>query len=470
MTSESESFDPSVARVVALALPGARITHSTQRHRATRAVRLRPGLGLGVIEGGELVVATLAALKEIGWSDAVAEQLTQAGVSGIVIVDGDDDAFQALACQTQPLPVAVVCGRPSEARHIEELLAATIARARRELYDYAQQLQHQVVDLAISGGGLEDVARALARVSGLTVVIRAGERVLHRSPEAWLPASTVPNGILDRDSAAPIRRAGEVRGACVLYGNGGQARDAVLGAVRGATACSIVLGREEPDPPLLALLDREREPTVPAQEMRRAGYDFDRPQMAVAVRPADGDLLGAFRLRWPQHAHALHDGTLLVLASGTSGAELAAHISSLSPDATVAWASQGAGVHAAVEALVNARSALGLGIKLGLRIAGHASLIADLALQTLPEDRARTYVSEVLGPIAANERDVERRTLWTYLSSNRNAAAASTALNVHRNTVLYRLRGIEHELGRSLDDAATLFDLELALRLRRLFS
>jgi purine catabolism regulator len=55
--------------------------------------------------------------------------------------------------------------------------------------------------------------------------------------------------------------------------------------------------------------------------------------------------------------------------------------------------------------------------------------------------------------------------LRAYLACGRNAKAAARKLQVHRNTLQYRLRRIETLLDRSLDDPDVLFLLELACRI-----
>jgi DNA-binding PucR family transcriptional regulator len=57
-------------------------------------------------------------------------------------------------------------------------------------------------------------------------------------------------------------------------------------------------------------------------------------------------------------------------------------------------------------------------------------------------------------------------TLRGYLLAGRNARAAAEALQIHRNTLPYRLRRIEEVLGVDLTDADDLFTLELAIRMR----
>ncbi len=56
-------------------------------------------------------------------------------------------------------------------------------------------------------------------------------------------------------------------------------------------------------------------------------------------------------------------------------------------------------------------------------------------------------------------------TLAAYLQAGRNAKQAAERLQIHRNTLLYRLRRIEQRLDVSLTDPEVLFELDLATRI-----
>ena len=60
------------------------------------------------------------------------------------------------------------------------------------------------------------------------------------------------------------------------------------------------------------------------------------------------------------------------------------------------------------------------------------------------------------------------QTLETYLDNAGDAARATTALNIHRTTLYYRLGRLKSEHGIDLLDGLTRTDLHAALKLRRL--
>lgn len=79
--------------------------------------------------------------------------------------------------------------------------------------------------------------------------------------------------------------------------------------------------------------------------------------------------------------------------------------------------------------------------------------VAVRALATADLDQARAFVARELGPLASGDQATRRlaATVRTYLDENGSRARAARRLNVHENTVAYRLRQAEEILGRSVD-------------------
>jgi hypothetical protein len=366
-----------------------------------------------------------------------------------------------------PLPVAFVHAPMEEVRRLEEDLAAAIAKSRQELYTLVQQLQRQVVDLAISGRGFEDVVRATAQVTGFRVLARIGKRVFHRSPERWLSAED-DREILD-GAEAVIGRPDHPEGVCVLYGGSGYRDEAELASSRCALACTIVLAREVPSSPVSALLEEQYDSNAITTDLHALDHDLSSEQYAIAISPANPRLLSDSRRRWPRHVWAIHGDFLYGLLSADNGSDLSRYIETLHPGVRIAVAGGGTGVDGAARCLSRARSTLEMASTLELARLSYRDVAAELTLQHVQAERARDFVADVLGPLSSVDRALERETLLAYLDSNRNAAAAASKLNVHRNTVLYRLRAIEPLLGRPLEGAGATFDVYLALRLYRIF-
>lgn len=124
------------------------------------------------------------------------------------------------------------------------------------------------------------------------------------------------------------------------------------------------------------------------------------------------------------------------------------------------------------DSYTEARRALSIGR--WARGAGHVSLFADLGVDRLlvgvPEAELAGFATQLLGPLLehdARHRTDLTRTLEVYLEA-RNGALAARRLFVHYNTLKNRLRLIEEILGPLLDDPGRCLGLALALRIHRL--
>ena len=80
--------------------------------------------------------------------------------------------------------------------------------------------------------------------------------------------------------------------------------------------------------------------------------------------------------------------------------------------------------------------------------------VALAALLTADPERARWFVEEELGDLGASDPKTGdlRATALQFLRSGANLLRTATALHVHRNTVVYRLKNVERLLGRGLDE------------------
>lgn len=81
-------------------------------------------------------------------------------------------------------------------------------------------------------------------------------------------------------------------------------------------------------------------------------------------------------------------------------------------------------------------------------------------------EAATTVAQTILGPVLAlprPEADILLTTLRAWFSAHGATSAAAAELHIHRNTVRYRLRRLEHLTGRSLTQPTGLAELHLAL-------
>lgn len=114
----------------------------------------------------------------------------------------------------------------------------------------------------------------------------------------------------------------------------------------------------------------------------------------------------------------------------------------------------------------DARMALSLAGQLGrtepvgfLDMRTHVVLL-DLALSA----EGRAYATELLTPLREPNGDLEEAAA-TYLAAGGNLTQASRDLNVHRNTMLYKLDRVSKAIEQDLRDPETQFSLWLAMKL-----
>jgi purine catabolism regulator len=88
-------------------------------------------------------------------------------------------------------------------------------------------------------------------------------------------------------------------------------------------------------------------------------------------------------------------------------------------------------------------------------------------------DEAQVVVDRVLGPLIAYDARHSAEltnTLDTFLQCDRSWVQTAAALNVHRQTVVYRIQRIEQITGRTVAETATIAEFWLALRARDLLA
>ncbi|WP_412053001.1 PucR family transcriptional regulator [Lactiplantibacillus plantarum] len=90
-------------------------------------------------------------------------------------------------------------------------------------------------------------------------------------------------------------------------------------------------------------------------------------------------------------------------------------------------------------------------------------------ISLIPQNEARSFVERVLGGlvsgVSANEQLNLLTTLYGYFYYHQNIAEVAGHLDIHRNTVIYRLKKIEKMLTLNLDDPEQTQTLEMAVLL-----
>jgi purine catabolism regulator len=254
---------------------------------------------------------------------------------------------------------------------------------------------------------------------------------------------------------------------------------------------------DNPGPPDDALLERAR----------RLGYDLGRPHLVFVLRPRDGVLLNGTVSRSQQRFVDAtrrrlvladvttllreRDGTIQVLmpcppevdAADTDAAvgwveRLRSSLEdSLAPDALAVVAGVGrtpgpeTTAYAAMREATRAAdiaATIATDTPSALHFARLGALRLIFHLADNPELRA--FQRDVLGPLESSDaarRSEFVRTLDAFLRAGGNHMRAARDLNVHRNTLIYRLERIQELLaGADLEDPETRLNLQLALKIR----
>ncbi|WAU08237.1 helix-turn-helix domain-containing protein [Streptomyces nigrescens] len=393
---------------------------------------------------------------------------------------------------------------------LTELEAANeIIRDRSAVIERASDVHDRLTELVLRGGGVQDVAGAVAEV-------------LHGEVEFTEPGGA-PAEALDRSRAdghavrdgadwvAAVGAGGEVLGALVLRGH--PALDPVDQRTleRAAMVTSLLLlarrtAGEAEQRVRGELLDdllnaADRDPRLLRERAARVGADLDAPHVVLAARtdgprPDDAHSHGTDRHRLRSAAShlaatrrglaAVRDGgAVLLLPLGPdddpahTARETAARLgAALHLPVTVgasapvpAPAARPAAVADAYAEARRCREALG-----ALGRAGQGAAAADFGFLGLLLADTRDvdgFVHRTLG--AVTDYDARRgtellRTLGAYFACGMSPARTKDALHVHVNTVAQRLDRVSRLLGPDWQTPARALEIQLALRLHQLSS
>jgi PucR family transcriptional regulator, purine catabolism regulatory protein len=296
----------------------------------------------------------------------------------------------------------------------------------------------------------------------------------------------------------------------VVDSEGGTAADQILTA-RGAAACAVTLARDQ----AAAHARREVELNVLdeildgalrseislAHQLKRLGHDIEQPHIALIVRASTEEGISRVRTgRWSMLEEGIARaagrlGTQVLWRIRGSSAEIIWPVSDPAEAPQIAETVQtevrsalgrhgvqeaisigvgrsGSGFDAVRQSHHEARQALMLGRR--VRGAGQITLFDQLgvyrlifAAEHLPE--LQGFLEESLGTLMAYDQQHGAdlvRTLEAYFEANCSPKETAQLLQVHRNTVLYRLERIASIMQVDLNDPDTRLRLHLALHVR----
>jgi len=366
---------------------------------------------------------------------------------------------------------AIQRGIPEYARPLDDAYRVTV---RRAVTHALEQFVERIANPATPREKTAMVFREIGRIEAaegrnlepLQTALRLGARVAWRS----LCAKARDESVLDPDVLA---RVGE---AIFLY------LDELAGACAEGftTARAEVAGElERRRRRLLSLLvaDPPASPEAIAELARAAQWDLPRRVAVVALRHQGHDYVGPLPTLPPDVIvdTARDDPCLLVPdPDGPGRAQmiergLRGWTGAIGPAVPLARASR---------SLRWARQALALaqrGIPAPAAAATGSVIRCTDHLATMvifaDEELACTLSAGRLGPLQElrpGQRDMLADTLLSWLQNGGNAKAVARQLHVHPQTARYRLRQLQGLFGEALADPESRFELEIALRARRL--
>lgn len=481
--------------------------------------------GLEAAHGDELILLSTSTLPALDPRLTLARALTSlAGKASAVAVRGQvgDEAIQeaerlnvALLQLPQSVPLA----------EVERGVLRYLSEQRSEWYRRKHSILHDLTALALQGSGLQAIAQYMGDMSGHAVMFEdeRGDTLAWYLPAVFPDRHREgAEGYAEGYASVPEVGQGEVRAADslarlsspILLNNQPMGMVVVLGPVEtldtearlvleaGATAGAIVLTREHAvletvhriqGDVVSDLVSGSGDPQALLRRAQRLGYDLEVAHVAFAVRPTgdapirDGLLslskrlrrvLSVYELQAPFHIddHLLaifvpveHDsqpGTWKRLAE-----RIRIDLADASPSHRlfIGISRPQKGLEGFRVSYAEARRALELGQALAPDRA--VTFFGDLGIYRLlfamrETEEMREFHNEMLGRLAAYDREKKTElisTLDAYLCAN-NATEVAVRLNLHRNSLLYRLRRIREITGLDLDDAETRLALHLALR------
>ncbi len=358
----SSSADRSLATISVLdvlhqALPdGAKVVAgSAGLHReVTWASRLRPAPpAFEHLSGGELVLLPPNVLEllddQLSLEDAIL-QLASFGVAAIALTGLTSSRARKAADDTS-IPL-IVLPESAEFGVLERATSRYISERRREILRRGQEAGRQLMELAIAGEPLPELARELNEISGRAVAFegRDGRLLTFQPGESGLASDTVETFMAETrnavfgwlrtvaasSSAEPPSTMYPTRGAWLRIVSPVSGREGLLGSVslfvptgeesaddgilasRGAAACAVTLTREQAAAGarreieinvLDEILDGALRSEVSLlQQIKRLGHDLTRSYCTIIARvdPTAGTPARARDGRWSALEEGLH--------------------------------------------------------------------------------------------------------------------------------------------------------------------
>jgi purine catabolism regulator len=357
----------------------------------------------------------------------------------------------------------------------------------------AETIRERLTAVALTGGGLAEIARTLAGALDrhVTVVDAGGATLGTGRPPAGVTAPAA-----DPRWAFPITVAGTEHGRLLVDGDTeptlGQRRLIRQACFAAGMHIAQALASIELDRRMRVLLLEEAvtgsglDQGRLLERSRLFGWDFTGPHAVVLARAArelpDADVARTAAAALPAGSLAWSRGVEAVAIVPTTSSDQAGGLAARAHRWRTALAGVARGdVHAAIGTLAgdadglaashrSAQESLAIGEVTARPLVRHDELILERILLSIDPTRLAELVSDQIGPLIDADRTGSGalcQTLETYLGIG-NAAAAARRLYIHYNTMKHRMARIGELLDVDLHDPRTRLSLAVALAARAL--
>ncbi|MFN8593430.1 MAG: helix-turn-helix domain-containing protein [Thermomicrobiales bacterium] len=443
---------------------------------------------LPALRGGELLLLGKSAIDGVGHeTPALLREAVARGASGIILAAEDNHAFD-LDVGATVLPRLVWDG--SIGPEVESGLNRLLTGTRGELYRIGSELERRIADATVQGTGVEALAHEVERLLGAPVHLRFKEG---SGSETWDRRIDAAGSSLGGESVSTIAIP-LANGAALEVGPGSAVAIIAAGVFRDRIAAALTeaLHRERAARPR----GEQHAATLAALVCGTVGDDVTRRALArtlgldagsqFLVMLASSNVAADLGRQWAAIGTVSPAGSIqgrLRYVVAISARMESDQIKRRIEDTVMRMRNDGtfADQQLAISAAVTSIDELP-------RAASQANLLAALqsrwwwlpsvAMFDSPADvgplelldflresgRLQAFVAQSLGRLLRDDRrGTLRKTMTRYLECGGSQIDAAARLEIHRNTLAYRLRRAAELVGRDVTDPRFWVSLHLAL-------
>lgn len=438
------------------------------------------------VEAGEILLTTAYPLREHpDQLDKLVRTLARRGLAALAVKPGRylDDLPRGMldAADELAFPLIVLAADTSFNEIIGAVLATVLSDDSIEAIG-AESIRERLTGVALSGGGLNEIARTLSGALDRLVEITDTTQTVEAQENDALPEPRDPSWTF------PVRVAGIERARLIVH----RGPEPTLEQRRLIRQACFAAGMHIAQ--AFASVELDRQMRVLYLEELVSGRTTDEGLLMQRARLFGWDLTGGRAVVIAQCDTELADARLNSAKAVLRGGEVwsrgreAVAIVSAGPelsDMAAAWRSALVGavggevvVAAGTSAMsigdlaashTAAREALTIAVATGQTVGLHDHLTLERAILAIPRDRLTELVDDALGPLLAVDRSADSElceTLETYLATG-NAAESARRLFIHYNTMKHRMGRITELLGDRIDRPQARLALAFALQARK---